>query len=154
MSTVASIASVPGPVIQSATKIPAPVVFRPSLPHQTAFYSERLCAVCTLAIPLARLKAVPNATMCVPCTEAEGDVAKIKSLDGGVEVSSLYTKSDYYIEAHERHLRHALVNAPGVTGDDAHLDKTMQPIAGYKAADAFEDSMIHCIDMKKQRGEF
>jgi hypothetical protein len=148
-----SAASVPGPVIQNA-KIIAPVVFRPSLPHQTAFYSKRLCTVCALAIPLARLKAVPNATKCVECLEAGGDVDKIKSLDGGVELSSLYTKSDSYIEAHERHLRHALVNAPGVTGDDAHLDKTIQPIAGYKAADAFEDSMIHCIDLKKQRGDF
>lgn len=155
-----SAASVPGPVIEN-TMIAAPVVLSKyvigadlaSGKDRTATYRVRLCLGCELPLTSKRLKAVPNATMCAPCLEAGGDVDKIKSLDGDVELSSLYTKSDSYIERHLNRLRHALVNTPRVAGDDAHLDTVMQPIAGYRAADAFEDSMIQCIDLKKERGE-
>lgn len=63
----------------------------------TSSTEDRLCSVCTEPIPLSRLKAMPNTSQCVSCTEALGDVDLIKRYDDyigrqGDEVVSTYFK--------------------------------------------------------------
>jgi hypothetical protein len=54
------------------------VVVAPFVPTKI---TPRLCTVCSEAIPAARLKAMPRATKCVPCTEAQGDVPLLRRFD-------------------------------------------------------------------------
>lgn len=42
---------------------------------------QRCCTTCGEPIPAKRLEVKPNATQCVPCLEASGDVARIRRYD-------------------------------------------------------------------------
>jgi hypothetical protein len=60
----------------------------------------RVCEECEESIPPARLKAVPNARMCVPCLEGLGDVPRIKKFEEHSESGELlsetfFTKNPY-----------------------------------------------------------
>lgn len=65
----------------------------------------RICTVCTGEIPASRLRALPNASQCVSCVEASGDVVRIKRLDeyigkeGEDIVETYYLGSNPYISA-------------------------------------------------------
>lgn len=59
------------------------------------------CIVCNKEIPKGRLKAIPQATKCVNCVYAEGDVPRIKrhddsARDGEIQVSTYYTQNSEF----------------------------------------------------------
>lgn len=66
--------------------------------------AERLCEECDLPIPAKRLAAIPEAALCVRCTERRGDVVRIKrhddyvGKDGDEVVSTYYTTPDPYLQ--------------------------------------------------------
>lgn len=120
----------------------AAVAFASSTPASTPAQKPRHCIHCDLPISAARLKARPNANACVPCLEIHGDVPTVKSLDANV--TTTYTQSNSYIDAHHRRQQHLLTSMPGEQKEPRAL------IAGYGAASAFEDAMIEIIDNEKK----
>lgn len=67
-----------------------------STPTRPSFY--RVCTVCGHDIPKARLEAQPNATLCVPCLKAQGDVLPIRDIpmtgdNTDLDDDSLYARS-------------------------------------------------------------
>jgi hypothetical protein len=60
----------------------------------------RLCITCKEPIPTNRLAARPNASQCVPCLTAAGDVVKTKRYDEviGEEIVSTYFRTNRRIE--------------------------------------------------------
>lgn len=73
----------------------------------------RLCHACGKAIPLGRLKAVPSATLCVPCLISLGDVLPIKRFDEAcVEgiVESYFTRDLAFESQIHRERTHAVTN--------------------------------------------
>ncbi len=53
----------------------------PSRKAKVLKFPARNCTVCENPIPAKRLQAVPNATKCVVCLEAEGDVPRVRRYD-------------------------------------------------------------------------
>lgn len=59
-----------------------------------------LCEFCEEPIPEARLKAIPTATLCVPCKVNQGDEPRIKRIDefnqdGEIVAQTLFTTNQY-----------------------------------------------------------
>lgn len=62
-----------------------------------SFRAFRLCRVCEEPISQARLQAIPNATQCVGCLTAAGDVPLVRRFDeqtGDNETVSVYGDSN------------------------------------------------------------
>jgi hypothetical protein len=74
--------------------ITAGVAAVPTIAHPPV---DRLCEECDQPIPQKRLRAVPTATLCVPCLEAQGDVPKIKRYDetakDGEIIQTVFTRN-------------------------------------------------------------
>jgi hypothetical protein len=74
--------------------ITAGVAAVPTIAHPPV---DRFCEECDQPIPEKRLRAVPAATLCVPCLEAQGDVPKIKRYDetakDGEIIQTVFTRN-------------------------------------------------------------
>lgn len=110
---------------------------------------SRRCTSCYKPISPARLKIKPNATQCVPCLEADGDVLPLRRLDestrnGGVQT---YFTSDPYKEIYL--LRQRFEVPPDgalelTTGDDQFLKSDVKSI---RHEDAEADVPFHAMKM-------
>ncbi len=113
----------------------------------------RKCESCGKEIPTKRLAVKPNATQCVPCLEAQGDVPRTKRYDeyvNGEEVSqTLYTDEDRYIAGQVNRIQKdplptlALEQA---VGDDSFVAKdgnSVDAVAGLDESELEPDLKAH-----------
>lgn len=112
--------------------------------------------MCSKPIPAARLKAKPNATVCVSCLEASGDVPLVRRFDEhvGDEVVSTTFTHDQYVEraiSRQNHVVPSNAAFEQAVGDDSFLVRERGAgVSAEPLSTAFEEEVIERIDRARK----
>jgi hypothetical protein len=110
--------------------------------------TTKSCSSCGEVIPSARLKAQPNATQCVRCLEADGDVPRLRRYDekNCVDTHSTLFTHNAAIEDHIDRQRHVVPPNGAFAiaiGDDAMWEKPPYALFATEENPTGEETRVH-----------